>query len=167
MWLMATRFRIRLRVDLMKVWKPLSHRIRLFLSLAAEGQGSIVVSRPGSSVESKGRGGFEIFLLNMTFTHDQSCECAKTEFDVFSVPTTQTSIEYGNYVEYHSLSSITDSGPIEFDVSSGQNYLYFTNTQRFVKAKIIGDNGDEIIDSDHVGGVNLFLSWKLLSHARD
>ena len=53
----------------------------------------------------------------MAFIHDQSCECAKTELDVFSVPTKQTSIEYGNYVEYHALSSITVSGPIEFDVS--------------------------------------------------
>ena len=46
------------------------------------------------------------------------------ELDVFSIPPTQTSIEYGNYVEYHPLSSITDSGPIEFDVSSsGQTTL--------------------------------------------
>ena len=60
----------------------------------------------------------------MAFIHDQSCECAKIELDVFSVPPTQISIEYGNYVEYHPLSSITDSGTIEFDVtSSGQNYL--------------------------------------------
>ena len=58
----------------------------------------------------------------MAFIHDQSFECAKTELDVFLVPPTQTSIEYGNYVEYHPLSSIIDSGPIEFDVSSsGQN----------------------------------------------
>ena len=54
----------------------------------------------------------------MAFIHDQSYECAKTELDVFSVPPTQTSLEYGNYVGYHPLSSITDSGPIEFDVSS-------------------------------------------------
>ena len=58
-----------------------------------------------------------IFSINMTFVHDQSCECAKLELDVLSVPPTQTSIKYGNYVEYHPLSSITDSGPIEFDVS--------------------------------------------------
>ena len=66
----------------------------------------------------------------MTFVHDKSCECVKSELDVFSVPLTQASIEYGNYVEYHPLSSITDSGPIEFDVSSsGQNYLDFSNAQ--------------------------------------
>ena len=84
----------------------------------------------------------------MAFIHDQSCEGAKTELDVFSVPPTQTSIEYGNYVEYHPL-SITDSGPIEFDVSSsGQNYLDFANTKLLVKAKITRGNGDYITDAD-------------------
>ena len=59
---------------------------------------------------------------------------------------------------YHPLSSITDSGPIEFDVSSsGQNYLDFANTQLRVKAKITRCNGDDITDADHVGGFNLFL----------
>ena len=73
----------------------------------------------------------------MVFIHDHSCECSKTELNVFSVQPTQTSIEYGNYVEYHPLSSIADSGPIEFDVSSsGQNYLDFANTQLLVKARI-------------------------------
>ena len=63
----------------------------------------------------------------MVFVHDQSCGCAKTELDVFSVTPTQARIEYGNYVEYHPLSSIADSGPIEFDVlSSGQNYMDFS-----------------------------------------
>ena len=92
------------------------------------------------------------------FIHDQSCECAKTELDIFSVWPTQTSIEYGNYVEYHPLSSITDSRPIEFDVSSsGQNYLDFANTQLLVKAKITRGSGEDITDADHVGGVNLLL----------
>ena len=90
--------------------------------------------------------------------HDQSCECVKTELDVFSVPPTQTSIEYGNYVECHPLSSITDSRPIEFDVSSnGQKYLDFANTQLLIKATITRGNMDDITEADHVGGVNLFL----------
>ena len=56
------------------------------------------------------------------------------------------------------MSSITDSGPIEFDVSSnGQNYLDFANTQLLVKAKTTRGNGDDISDADHVGGFNLFL----------
>ena len=91
----------------------------------------------------------------MAFVHDQSCDCAKSEF---SVPPTQTCIEYDNYIEYHPLSSITDWGPIEFDVSSsGQNYLDFSNTQLLVKVKLTRGNGVDITDADHVGGVNLFL----------
>ena len=69
-------------------------------------------------IKSLKRRGLQIFLHSMAFIHDQSCECAKTELGEISVPPTQASIEYGNYVEYHPLSSITDSGPIEFDVSS-------------------------------------------------
>ena len=61
-------------------------------------------------------------------------------------------------VEYHPLSSITDSEPIEFDVSSsGQNDLDFANTQLLVKAMIIRGNGDGTTDADHMGAVNLFL----------
>ena len=75
----------------------------------------------------------------MASVHDQSCECAKSELDVFSVPPTQTSIEYGNYVEYHLLSSITDSGPIEFDVSSSeQNYLNFQTYNYQLKSSLSG-----------------------------
>ena len=78
--------------------------------------------------------------------------------DVCAVPPTQTSIEYGNYVEYHPLSTITDSSPIEFHASSsGQNYLDFENAQLLVKAKITRGNGADITDADDVGGVNLFL----------
>ena len=78
----------------------------------------------------------------MAFIHDQSCECAKTDLDVFSLPPTQTSIEYGNYIEYHLLSSITDSGPIEFDVSSsGHNYLDFANTQLLAKLRLLEVTG--------------------------
>ena len=94
----------------------------------------------------------------MAFIPDQSCECVKTELDVFSVPPTQTSIEYGNYVYYHPLSSITDSGSIEFDVSSsGKNYLDFANANILVKAKITRGNGNDNTDANHAGGVNLFL----------
>ena len=96
--------------------------------------------------------------MRMAFVHDQSCECAKSELDMFSESPTQTRIEYGNYVEYHQLSSIIDSGPIEFDVSSsGQNYLDFSNTQLQVKVKLTRGNGADITDADHVDAVILFL----------
>ena len=90
----------------------------------------------------------------MAFIHDQTCECAKSKLGVFSIPLTQTSIEYENYVEYHPLSSIADLGPTEFKLSS---CLKFPNTQLLVKAKITRGNGVKITDADHVERVNLFL----------
>ena len=78
----------------------------------------------------------------MAFVHHESQECTKSELDLFSIPATQTSITKGQWIEYHPLSNITDSGPIEFNVSgSGEEYLDLAKTQLFVKAKITKANG--------------------------
>jgi hypothetical protein len=47
----------------------------------------------------------------MAFIHEGSCECAKSELDLFSLPSMQTSIESGIYVEYHPISNITGGAP--------------------------------------------------------
>ena len=60
----------------------------------------------------------------MAFVHPQSCECMKSELDIFTVPPTQTSIETGNWVEYNPIATLDDGSSIEFCVSgSGQDYL--------------------------------------------
>ena len=72
----------------------------------------------------------------MAFVHPQSCECMKSELDIFTVPPTQTSIETGNWVEYNPIATLDDGSSIEFSVSgSGQDYLDAANTQLYVKAK--------------------------------
>ena len=54
-----------------------------------------------------------------------------------TIPATQTSISKGQWIEYHPISNITDSGPIEFYVSgTGDEYLDLARTQLFFKAKI-------------------------------
>ena len=94
----------------------------------------------------------------MAFVHENSCECTKSELDLFTVPPTQTSIESGSFVEYHPVSSIGDGGPIEFDVqSSGQFYLDFANTQLHVRAKITKADGTDLDADSPTGPVNLFL----------
>lgn len=50
----------------------------------------------------------------MALVHGDSQECKKSELDLFTTPTTQTSISKGSWIEYHPLSNITESGPIEF-----------------------------------------------------
>ena len=63
----------------------------------------------------------------------------------FHCSATQTSITKGQWIEYHPLSNITDSGPIEFNVSgSGEQNLVLARTQLYVKAKITKPNGADL-----------------------
>ena len=72
----------------------------------------------------------------MAFAHEMSCECTKSELDLFSVPPTQTSMEYGSWVEYHPLTTLADGSPIEFEVSgTGDDYVDFGNTLLYVKPR--------------------------------
>ena len=81
----------------------------------------------------------------MAFAHDMSCECTKSELDLFSVPPTQTSMEQGSWVEYHPLTTVSDGSPIEFDVSgTGDDYVDFANTMLYAKAKVTQSNGNNL-----------------------
>jgi len=94
----------------------------------------------------------------MAFAHDMSCECAKSELDLFSVPPTQTSMEHGNWVEYHPLTTVSDGSPIEFDVSgTGDDYIDFANTMLYVKAKVTKSDGTALAEDAKAAPVNLFL----------
>jgi len=95
----------------------------------------------------------------MAFVHNQSCECLKSELDLFSVSPTQTSIESGSFVEYHPIASITnDSSTIEFVIpGSGQDYCDLASTQLYVRAEITKATGLPLAATDEVGPVNLFL----------
>lgn len=96
----------------------------------------------------------------MAFLHHQSCECVKSELDLFSLPATQTSIESGKWVQYKPISSLTDDSPIEFVVPGlGDEYLDLANTLIHVKARIIKADGTKMVpatDKD-VGPVNNWL----------
>ena len=92
----------------------------------------------------------------MAFVHHESRECTKS--DLFTIPATQTSIRKGQWIEYHPLSNITDSGRIEFNVSgTGEEYLDLARTQLYVKAKITKANGNALDAGIQVGPVNLLL----------
>src|SRR6478735_12593985 len=94
----------------------------------------------------------------MAFVHQQSCECLKTELDLFTIPPTQTSIESGGWVEYNPISSLADGVPIEFTVGgSGQDYIDLANTQLCVRAEIVQANNAAIDNTHRVAPVNLLL----------
>jgi len=94
----------------------------------------------------------------MAFFHEQSCECTKSELDLFSVPPTQTSMEQGSWIECHPLTTVADGSPIEFDVgASGVDYIDFANTMLYVKAKITRADGTKLAVYSPIGPSNLFL----------
>jgi len=72
----------------------------------------------------------------MAFVHEDSCECVKTELDLFSIPPTQTSVENGNWIEYHPLTTVGDGSPIQFDIAHcwERRRLYRFNQHDAVRA---------------------------------
>jgi len=61
----------------------------------------------------------------MAFIHQSSCECIKSELDLFSVPPTQTSIESTTVTEYNPVSALAHGLPIEFNIlGSGRLYRH-------------------------------------------
>ena len=94
----------------------------------------------------------------MAFVHEQSCECLKSELDLFSVPPTQTSVENGNWIEYHPLTTVADDSPIEFEINgNGEDYIDLANTMLYVRAKITRVDGTNLQAADVVAPANLFL----------
>jgi len=94
----------------------------------------------------------------MSFAHEMSCECTKSELDLFSVPPTQTSMEQGSWVEYHPMTTVADGSAIEFDISkTGEDYVDFASTMLLVKAKVTALDGTNLPADAAFGPVNLFL----------
>ena len=60
----------------------------------------------------------------MAFVHQLSYEGIKSELDLLSLPTTQTSIQHAQRVEHQPVASMGTGGPIEFLLpGSGDHYL--------------------------------------------
>ena len=89
---------------------------------------------------------------------DRACECSKVELDLFSVPPLNTSMERSNQCVYHPISSLTDSGPIEFNVSgSSDEYIDIGRTMLYIKLQVTQKNSNDLIDTAKVAPVNLLF----------
>ncbi len=94
----------------------------------------------------------------MALVHPQSCPCAKSELDLFSIPITQMEIEYGDWRDYNPIASITHGGPIEFVVKgTGQDYMDLANSYLYVKAQVTQGNGTNLPAEAPVGPINLWM----------
>ena len=93
----------------------------------------------------------------MAFIHQGSCACSSPQLDLFTTPMTQTSVESGTWAEFNPTSAISDSMPIEFDVSgAGTSYIDLSQTQLIVRAQLLKGDGTAIDNTTHVAPCNLF-----------
>ena len=94
----------------------------------------------------------------MALVHQNSCECTKSELDLFGVPPTQTSVEHGYWEQKGLTSTLTDQGPYEFPVSgAGDDYIDLFNTYLFVEAQIVNTDGSNLEPDTDVGSVDLWM----------
>lgn len=95
----------------------------------------------------------------MAYLHAHSCECLKSELDLFTLPPTQTSIESGQWVEYKPVAAISDDAPIEFVVPGhGDEYLDLAHTMIRVSARTLRKESGTSPEQPHIVlPVNNFL----------
>ena len=94
----------------------------------------------------------------MAFVNASSCECSKSELDLFTVQPTQTSIDEACIVEYQPVSSVQNRAPLDFDVpGSGEHYIDLANIQLYIRAKITNNDGTDLAADAAVAPVNLAL----------
>lgn len=94
----------------------------------------------------------------MSRQDSKSCDCTKSELDIFSIPPTQTSVEAGNWIETHPIATLSDRGPIEFDIpGDGTQYFDLANVYLHVKASITKADSTPLGVDNHPGPVNNWL----------
>ena len=88
----------------------------------------------------------------MALTHPQSAQGLNTGLNLFSVPSTDTSLLQGaRWVEYSPIVPKVD--PIEFTIPKGTSFIDLSKTQLFLKLKITQADGSDI-DVTTVGLIN-------------
>src|SRR6266516_2778225 len=94
----------------------------------------------------------------MAFIHQGSHDCSSSQLDLFSTPMTQTSVESGSWAEFNPVSAISDSMPIEFDISgAGTSYIDLSQTQLVIRVQFLKNQGLTIKNTSHFAPSNLFL----------
>ena len=111
--------------------------------------------------------------------HRDSCECSKTELDMFAMPPTMITMQEAQWVEHHPISSLTSSAPIEFEIKGQtEEYIDLNNSYLYLKVKVLRTDDSMVENDDRVAPVNnfmhalfnevdLYLNNKLVSSSTD
>ena len=93
-----------------------------------------------------------------TLVHPSSAESTTSQLDLFSVPPSQTSLEDGSFTEYHPVSVLTSTGPIEFTISAeNSNYIDLVNSFLYVRASMTTSNGADLAKTAEIAPECNFL----------
>ena len=84
----------------------------------------------------------------MSLLDSDSCDCARSELELFEIPPTQTSIEESRYEQFFPLTSLDRNTPIEFKIVAAEDeYLDLNNSQLYLKARILDSGGNPLPDA--------------------
>ena len=87
--------------------------------------------------------------------HKDSCQCGKSELDLFTVPATQVEMNKGFWEDVDPVSSIAASDTVEFLCAANSDvYTDLVNSYLHVKAKIMNVDGSNLAGTAQVGPVN-------------
>ena len=81
-----------------------------------------------------------------------------SELMLFQPPVVNEGIEYQQWIECRPVNQITEDGSIDIHVkASGSQYLDLQRSRLYVKAKIVKEDGGNLVTADVVTPVNLWL----------
>ena len=69
--------------------------------------------------------------------HKDSNDCSSSSLDLFLLTPIQSSFQKGKSIDYHPITSLSDSGPIEFKVpGSGKEFLDLARSYLYLKVNV-------------------------------
>ena len=94
----------------------------------------------------------------MALLHEDSCICASSQLDLFTVPGTQSSQEKSVYVEYYPKHGFRDGGPLVFDIENNGNYYTdLSDTRLYIKARLFNSDDTVIAADVNIAPCNMLL----------
>ena len=85
---------------------------------------------------------------------DSNCG-SSSSLDLFLLPSTQSSFQKGKSIDFHPITSLSDGGPTEFNVSgSGKEFLDLASSYPYLKVKVSKADGSNLDGASKVGFVN-------------
>lgn len=91
----------------------------------------------------------------MAFINSHKSLAVKSELDLFDTKPIQMSVESGFYQEYRPISVLDSDGPLEFVISSSDDYIDLSHTQLKLRVKILKEDGSVV--GEKAAPVNNFL----------